>query len=136
LDLAEYERAVSKSWQAVVAAYAKAIQAHTAAKRLEEAEAVQKELNAFLLANDQRFYWVHATGSFQQQQDKKWLEKHRTAAYQFDEAARTVEYVELYDAGRECRVRLYADGCRIKFADGDWHPLYTGAWAPPPGADK
>jgi hypothetical protein len=83
-------------------------------------------------ADNARVSWRHDAGHFEQVAGGKWVETSPTphsTTYHFEEQSRTADFVQLYDAGRDCHVRLYNDHCLVKFGDGRYEEYYTGKWA-------
>ena len=82
-----------------------------------------------VLAGD-REYWRHNAGHFENTSGNSWTEKNTTNEFQFVETDRTHNYVELFDAGRNCTVRLYANACFVKapFTNNQFKKYYNGKW--------
>jgi hypothetical protein len=78
---------------------------------------------------DARHVWVHSLGSFTDQGNGRWVEQSNTGTYNFTEVARTPDYIELYDASRGARARLY-NNAMYSLAAGasDWGLSYNGQW--------
>src|SRR5438270_5474904 len=74
--------------------------------------------------------WLYDKGSFRPAGGSAWVEKNPTGEFHFREAARTPEYVELYDASRKGTVRLYAATAYWRTPQQTkWTYLYHGRWA-------
>jgi hypothetical protein len=81
-------------------------------------------------AENNRVSWRHSEGHFEQVAGGKWVEKSPTnSTWHFEEQDRTDEFVQLYDASRDCHVRLSRDRCMVKFGDGRYEQYYSGKWA-------
>lgn len=69
-------------------------------------------------------------GWFRKEAGKQWVEAATDGGrYDFEELARTPQYVELFDRGRTIWLRLYAD--HVDFRQGQkaaWGRLYDGRW--------
>jgi hypothetical protein len=80
------------------------------------------------LAQEARTYWRHSTGHFENTAGNRWIEKHNKDSYTFVERDRTPKFIELYDRGRECTVRLFDDRCMVRFGNGKFERYYDGRW--------
>lgn len=79
---------------------------------------------------EQRDYWSHPDGFFDQIAEGKWLERSANGAFHFVEAARTDDYVELRNTQTGTLVRLFADRCELKGAkQTEFAARYQGGWA-------
>ena len=79
---------------------------------------------------EQRDFWSHADGFFEQVAEGKWLERSTNGAFQFVEAARTDDYVELRNTKSGTLIRLFGDRCEIKGAQQtEFAARYQGSWA-------
>jgi pathogenesis-related protein 1 len=85
-----------------------------------------------------RTFWVSDSGSFQNTEGKTWIETSKTFRVTWQEAARTNEFVELYDKDRQMSVRLQDQAALWRTpGQADWNPLTKGGWkavATGPGA--
>jgi hypothetical protein len=80
-------------------------------------------------AAEQRDFWSHPQGFFDRVSEGKWLERSANGAFQFVEAARTDDYVELRNTQTGTLVRLYGDRCELKGAkQSEFTSRYQGAW--------
>ena len=75
----------------------------------------------------ERDYWRSSRGHFDNTKGDRWVEKYDKAMFRYVETARTKEYVELFDKGRNFTVRLFADHYEVKVnnrfdrrLDGKW----------------
>jgi hypothetical protein len=75
-----------------------------------------------------RDYWRHSRGHFENTSGNKWVEKKEGDTFRFVETERTENYVELYDAGRDCTVRLFDNRCMVKFGKKPFEKYYNGSW--------
>jgi hypothetical protein len=81
-----------------------------------------------------RVAWTYEArdgGVFENTRGLNWTETAYTgggAKYYFREVARTDHYVEIYDAARDCRIRLYSHHSTIRWQGAPWAELYTGSW--------
>ena len=84
-----------------------------------------------------REFWVYATEKkdddlwFHMQKKGEWVEHSgdNGGMYNnFKELKRTVDYIELYDAKRECGARLYNDHVDMKLKNTGWVFLSKGIW--------
>ena len=74
--------------------------------------------------------WRHARGSFERQPDSTWSEvENGKPRWQFTETARTPHSIELFDAGRNIRLKITAQSVQLATKNG-WSPLYSGRWSP------
>lgn len=96
-------------------------------------------------ANNERSVWRGPISSFTQVARSKWREEVNdgSAFYNFDEVARTTEFVELIDNTRAvggCRVRLRDSDSQGIWGgrDNDWVPFQSGRWekSSPPGMNS
>lgn len=78
---------------------------------------------------EQRAFWRHPQGFFDHVAEDKWLERSANGAFQFVEAARTDEYVELRNTQSGTLVRLFENRCELKGAQQrEFTPRYQGSW--------
>jgi hypothetical protein len=78
---------------------------------------------------EQRVFWSHPQGFFDNVADGKWLERSPNGAFHFVEAARTDDYVELRNPQSGTLVRLFGDRCELKGSQQRvFTPRYQGAW--------
>jgi WD40 repeat protein len=74
----------------------------------------------------------HGNGCFINSGGTDWFEVHPDGAISyFKEAERNYEYVEIYDASRQCWVRLYSNKSLWNgptFTKREWNMLCTGSW--------
>ena len=84
-----------------------------------------------------REYWVYATEKkdddlwFQMQKKGEWVEHSGDNGGMFNnfkELKRAIDYIELYDAKRECGARLYNDHVDMKLKNTGWVFLSKGTW--------
>src|SRR5262249_61022824 len=76
-----------------------------------------------------RGLWSHSRGVFVNTKGLDWVEKATDGGvYYFKERTRTEDYVLLYDASRDCFVRLYNDRCLVKFGSDRYEEYYRGRW--------
>ena len=84
-----------------------------------------------------REFWVYATEKkdddlwFHMQKKGEWVEHSgdNGGMYNhFKELKRTVDFIELYDAKRECGARLYSDHVDMKLKNTGWVFLSKGIW--------
>jgi hypothetical protein len=80
-------------------------------------------------ADNGRVSWRHSAGHFELVAGGKWVEQSPDGKFHFEEQSRTADFVQLYDAGRDCHVRLYGDHCLVRFGEGRYEQYYTGHWA-------
>jgi Peptidase of plants and bacteria len=72
--------------------------------------------------------WRHAKGWFEHRPDGSWAEfEDGKQIWTFRETARTADYIELLDPGRNIRLRLTAREVRLG-SEGAWPALYHGTW--------
>jgi hypothetical protein len=76
----------------------------------------------------ERNYWKHSDGHFENTTGNNWVEKIKGNTNRFKEVERTERYIELYDAGRDCTVRLFNDRCMVKFGNKKFEEYYNGRW--------
>jgi hypothetical protein len=77
----------------------------------------------------ERDYWRHSRGHFENTVGNKWVEKIDDRTHRFMEVERTQKYVELYDASRDCTVRLYNDRCMVKKSGKPrFEEYWNGRW--------
>jgi hypothetical protein len=77
-----------------------------------------------------RVSWRHSTGHFEQLAGRQWMELTPAGiTHRYVEQARNPEYVQLYDASRDCHVRLYWDRCDVRFGAARYRTYYLGHWA-------
>ena len=62
----------------------------------------------------ERDRWRSSHGQFVNTKGDRWVEKYDKATFRYMETARTNEYVELFDKGRNFTVRLFADHYEVK----------------------
>jgi CubicO group peptidase (beta-lactamase class C family) len=75
-------------------------------------------------------FWRHDKGYFEHTGKNRWTENGPGGAlFRFVEVKRTDTYVELFDKGRQCTVRLSPTECQVKFENGNFEKFYTGKWA-------
>jgi formylglycine-generating enzyme required for sulfatase activity/serine/threonine protein kinase len=84
--------------------------------------------------NDTRSLWKGAKSSFENTDPGKWHETFykEEPGHDFNEVARTAEFVEIVDPTRGLRIRLTDDQARF-IHDGkgkDWGTFQTGSWRP------
>jgi len=78
---------------------------------------------------EQRVFWSHPAGFFDNVADGKWLERSANGAFHFVEAARTDDYVELRNPQSGTLVRLHGDRCELKGTQQrEFTARYQGAW--------
>ena len=83
-------------------------------------------------AEPNRAVWVYDGGYVQDLGDGVWFEQSQARSYSYTEAARTPEYVELYEPASEMTVRLYADALWWRSTEHPvWHRLCAGEWQDP-----
>lgn len=66
---------------------------------------------------------------FRKEESGDWIELKpdgRSIAFEQGEVAE--DYVEIFDAGRQIRIRLAEDGSRLKMGDRDWFDWLPGEW--------
>ena len=74
-------------------------------------------------------YDKNGGGTYQQIRGRKWMEyRNNNEPIPFREVARTRDYVELYDEGRNLGIRLYEDKCYARPEDRGWVYWYDGRW--------
>ena len=83
-------------------------------------------------SRDSREVWRYSAnrgGSFEHLRGRQWAE-FRTIGepLYYREVARTPEYVELYDEGRELSVRIYPDRLYTNDGSGEWSAGLDGQW--------
>ena len=77
-----------------------------------------------------RFFWRHGDGFFEFHGNSRWSETAPGGGtFHFVETYRTDHYVELFDKGRECTVRLNQVECQVRFNDDKFEKYYDGKWA-------
>src|SRR5579872_788811 len=76
----------------------------------------------------ERKAWCHSEGHFENLKDGRWEERSQGGTARFVEKERTEKFIELYDATRECYVRLFEKHCEVKFENGKFTKLYDGTW--------
>jgi hypothetical protein len=77
-----------------------------------------------------RVYWLHKGGFFDSTGGGNWYERSPNGIFQFVEAARTGDFVELQNPKTGTRVRLYEDRCEVRGAEQQsFSSRYRGAWA-------
>lgn len=130
--------------QEVDVAQATARQEMQAAMQAQEAIPLQGDAPAI---DPQRAKWSFptspegASGSIAQQDSGTWLEtRSDNVSMTFQEVARTVEYVELYDASRQLYVRLLPDHMEWRREGQEWFRGQDGGWdassLPPPTSSE
>src|SRR5947199_5640696 len=80
-------------------------------------------------AENTRVSWRHSAGHFELVAGGKWVETSPDGKFHFEEQKRGDDFDQLYDASRDCHVRLYGDRCMVRFGDGRSAEYYTGHWA-------
>lgn len=92
---------------------------------------------AVFAGEDDRSFWSHESGYYQQQDGGDWREASQNGIFELQEAARTAEYVELLSkSGSGTRIRLYATHTMLlSKGQGTWQRRYEGSWAEPPTAE-
>ena len=79
--------------------------------------------------------WVHQNGSFTKNEDGTWTEVVKGSPdveHHFSESETTDEYIDLYDASRDCSVRLSPDKSYYKCPPAghdEFVDLHDGCWA-------
>jgi hypothetical protein len=93
--------------------------------------AVAVVLGTFTAAHAEKYRvsWRHPDGHFENVNGTKWVEQSPDGTFRFEEQKRGDDFVQLYDASRDCHVRLYGDRCMVKFGDGRYQEYYRGHWA-------
>ena len=76
----------------------------------------------------ERKVWCHDEGFFEKLDDGRWKERTPGGNLYFIEKERTEKFIDLYDATRECYVRLFEKHCEVKFGNGKFTKLYDGTW--------
>ena len=66
----------------------------------------------------QRVSWSHKEATYTYLNGGRWLEVAGTARHNFTETARVTDYIELYDANRDCTLRLYDTTVHLKGLPG------------------
>ena len=83
-------------------------------------------------AQDKRTTFAYTKGSFERIAAGSWEEKRDDGSVsKFTEVTRTADYIELYDKGRDMKVRLYSNvGKWYSEKDKDWvkWPGSEGSW--------
>ncbi|MCE9606051.1 MAG: hypothetical protein K8U03_14235 [Planctomycetia bacterium] len=80
-------------------------------------------------AAEQRVFWSHPQGFFDQVAEGKWLERSANGAFHFVEAARTDDYVELRNMQTGTLVRLFGGRCELKGEkQSEFTTRYQGEW--------
>jgi hypothetical protein len=75
-----------------------------------------------------RDYWRQQNGHFENTDRNHWVEKAPNGAtYHFVEVDRRQRYVELYDASRDCTVRLFDNRYEVKAPWNDYRFENYGA---------
>ena len=77
-----------------------------------------------------RVVWQYQGGFFKDAGNGQWVESNASGTYHFQEARRTGEFIDLYDASRGFTARLYGNAMYLqggsdfpvftKFYDGGW----------------
>ena len=77
-----------------------------------------------------REYWRHSQGQLENTVGNTWEEQSPGARFSFQETDRTQEYVQLYDASRNCTVRLYSNVSLVSspLSNFEFRTLYFGGW--------
>jgi CubicO group peptidase (beta-lactamase class C family) len=87
------------------------------------------QINHLCTSMPHHIFWRHDTGYFEYTDKDKWTETGPDGAtFHFVETRHTDHYVELFDKGRECTVRLTNTECQVKFNDGNFETYYKGKW--------
>jgi len=92
------------------------------------------DIKAAAPADQTRRAWLyHASdgdGVFTKENDNQWIEEGSGGTqFQFEEAARTAGYIELFDPGRKMWLRLYSDHAEWRQGEQpQWNGLYRGRW--------
>ena len=74
-------------------------------------------------------YFANGGGAFQRVRDRQWAEYRNTGdPIYFREVARTPEYVELFDPGRNLSIRIYPDRTYQNNGYEGWTGVYDGRW--------
>ena len=74
-------------------------------------------------------YEKNGGGTYTHIRGRKWMEYRNSGEpIPFREVARTPDYVELYDEGRDLFARLYEDRCYVRYEGRDWTYWYDGNW--------
>lgn len=149
-DKKDYQDAVKAADDLLRKALEKAKTGYTKALKLEEAEAIAKELavpqskplakagGAAKKVDDGRTKFVCSNGVVLSQSagTKKWKEVLADgSALEFEEVSRNTEYVELIDNSRDgIRFRIYATHTyvhnpQLRMPAGWWHEHHTGKWS-------
>lgn len=79
-----------------------------------------------------RELWKFDGGFFIKLKGNRWQETSKTSddKFHFVETARTDEYVEIYDKGRDLTIRLRKKMCTIQTGKSNkFEKLYDGGWA-------
>jgi hypothetical protein len=76
----------------------------------------------------ERNYWRHSRGHFENTTGNKWTEKIDKEVYHFVETERTAKRVEIYDKSRDVTVHLYEAACWVKLSGKKWEKYYDGRW--------
>jgi hypothetical protein len=75
-----------------------------------------------------RVVWRHDEGHFENTRGNHWTEVSPNGTFYFREVYRGMSYIELYDASRDCRVRLTSTACYVKSSGGPYRLFYFGHW--------
>jgi len=75
-----------------------------------------------------RVVWRHSNGHFENTLGNTWIESSPDGRFTFREVFRGGSAITLYDAGRDCHVRLTASACYVKFGTGSYQMFYRGYW--------
>jgi hypothetical protein len=75
-----------------------------------------------------RVVWRHSAGHFENTVGNTWIEVSPDGHFTFTEVARTPNYIQLYDATRDCHVILTADSCMVQFGSAPYRLFYHGYW--------
>src|ERR1700722_18077563 len=81
-----------------------------------------------LASAQDRSYWRHNKGYFENTTGKNWKENIDDVKHNFVETARTEKIVEIVDKKRNITVHLHADKATVKFAKGAFKKYYEGEW--------
>ncbi|MHC5538374.1 hypothetical protein ACYOEI_09110 [Singulisphaera rosea] len=75
-------------------------------------------------------YWGYAEGHFKKLDSQNWAEDYPGNHFEFIEAGHTDDYVELFDDGRRCTVRLYDNRCEVRgpFTNMEFKDFHDGEW--------
>jgi len=83
----------------------------------------------------ERKRWVHDKGSIENSSGKKWVETividGKAVEFRFEEVGRNGDYIEIWDEGRDCYVRIYDGEFYVKnIKDGfkEFKLFYRGKW--------